>query len=88
MCLVYDKMYANLHSASMTGPTQPAQAGNFSFLGCWTDDKVDRTLSPAGSTGAVDVDTCALFCDDYKYMGTEYSDECKLDLFYPEPSAR
>lgn len=86
MCVVYNKIFINLNAASMTGPTQPTQAGNFSFLGCWTDEKDDRTLSPAGSTGAIDVDTCASFCDDYEYMGTEYSDECKLVMFCPKPS--
>lgn len=76
------------HPTSMAGPTQPIRAGNFSFLGCWTDEKGDRTLSPAGSTGAIDVDTCALFCDAYQYMGTEYSDECKLVIFYSKPATR
>lgn len=83
MCVVYDKILINLDATTMTGPTQPTQAGNFSFLGCWTDEKDDRTLSPAESTGAIDVNTCASFCEDYQYMGTEYSDECKLVIFCP-----
>lgn len=86
MCLVYDKTLSE--DISMAGPTQPTRAGNFSFVDCWTDEKSDRTLSPAGNTGAIDVDTCASFCDGFQYMGTEYSDECKHDILYSKPIAR
>lgn len=74
-------MYVN--AEVLISPIQPARVGNYSFIGCWTDEKDDRTLSSAGSSGAIDVDTCASFCDDYQYMGTEYSKECQSLAFIP-----
>lgn len=60
-----------------SGPGHPETIGDFSLVGCWEDNVGGRALQGDFFGGAtVDLDSCALFCADYTYFGTEYAGEC------------
>lgn len=66
-------------SPSPTGPSIDETIGDWEFQGCYTEATDMRALS--GSTYAQDnmtLDSCAEFCDGFKYFGTEYGRECRL----------
>lgn len=57
--------------------TQPAQVGNFNFMGCYVDNITDRVLNTTGPITSKHNDDCALQCAGFQFMGTEYGQECK-----------
>lgn len=59
-------------------PEQPLAAGDFSFLGCYTDSVPGSRTLGGRSTSGDDMtnEVCADFCEGYKYFGTEYGGEC------------
>ncbi|KAJ9474296.1 hypothetical protein PHBOTO_004349 [Pseudozyma hubeiensis] len=59
-------------------PVQPATAGAFTSLGCYSDSINARTLQgaqPALGQGN-SVESCAQQCANFNYFGVEYADEC------------
>lgn len=61
------------------GPSIVQEAGDFDYLGCYTEATNGRALS--GLANPVDgatltVDKCAAACNMYTYFGVEYSGEC------------
>ena len=67
-------------SSTPTGsPTVVPSADGFSYIGCYTEATDERALSGlenpvSGST--LTVPLCAAACQDYAFMGVEYSGEC------------
>ncbi|EGS17224.1 uncharacterized protein CTHT_0065420 [Thermochaetoides thermophila DSM 1495] len=58
-------------------PSHQPTASPFAFVGCWTEGTTGRTLSDKTfASGDMTVESCAAFCDGYKYFGVEYSSEC------------
>ncbi|KAK4168541.1 putative copper radical oxidase [Cladorrhinum sp. PSN259] len=60
-----------------TGPSQPAEVGNYIWYQCRTEATGARALS--GSTFAADtmtLEACSAFCSAYTYFGVEYAREC------------
>ncbi|GAP84127.1 putative WSC domain-containing protein [Rosellinia necatrix] len=58
-------------------PTHKPTVSSYAFQGCWTEGDGVRALD-AKSTAADDVtlESCADFCQDYHYFGTEFGREC------------
>lgn len=50
----------------------------YSFVGCWTEGTGSRALAGAAYTNntAMTLESCAAFCSNFKYFGTEYGQEC------------
>lgn len=68
-------------SPSPTGPSVDETIGDWEFQGCYTEATDKRALS--SSTYAKDdmtLDSCAEFCDGFKYFGTEYGRECMCNV--------
>ncbi|KAK3322957.1 hypothetical protein B0H66DRAFT_581844 [Apodospora peruviana] len=60
-------------------PAHVAQAGGYSWLGCYTEATTGRALSGKSyASGALTVDSCAAFCagEAWTLMGVEYGREC------------
>lgn len=60
-------------------PSVVQEAGNFGYIGCYTEATNGRALSglqnPVGGA-TLTVDKCAAACSIYTYFGVEYSGEC------------
>ncbi len=63
-------------SSVYTGPTEPARIGNYSYIGCWTDNVQGRVLKNiflyGTSTNLMTLEKCNAFCNKYTYWGVEY----------------
>ncbi|KAK6086342.1 copper radical oxidase [Seiridium cupressi] len=50
---------------------------NFSYLDCYSEPSGGRAIElKSTSSDAMTTEYCASFCSDYKYFGTEYSEQC------------
>ncbi|KAJ0381600.1 hypothetical protein COL26b_000278 [Colletotrichum chrysophilum] len=80
-------LYTN-NNDKVTGPSQPATAGVYSFLGCRTEPaQGGRALSAkATASDKMTNEVCASFCDGFAYFGTEYSGECYCGSALPDTS--
>lgn len=67
-------------TTSVSGPTAVPSAGNYGYLGCYTDSTADRALTglvnPV-SGSSLTVDLCVSACKGFTYAGLEYSAECE-----------
>ena len=74
-------------SAAASTTTAPSPTGTlavrptvspFTFAGCWTEGNGARALSAKGYESATQMtlESCADFCEGFKYFGTEYSSQC------------
>ncbi|KAJ0308306.1 hypothetical protein COL516b_003575 [Colletotrichum fioriniae] len=73
----------------VTGPSQPATAGAYAFLGCRTEPAQGGRALDGKATASSDKMTneaCAAFCDGYSYFGTEYGGECYCGNSLPTTS--
>ncbi|OLN84494.1 WSC domain-containing protein-like protein 5 [Colletotrichum chlorophyti] len=70
------------------GPSQPATAGAYTYLGCRTEPAEGGRALGLKSTGSGQMtnEVCAAFCDGYAYFGTEYGAECWCGDSLPETS--
>lgn len=61
-----------------TGPLQPSTVnGIWTWYGCQTEATNTRALNAATyADDAMTLESCATFCDEYTYFGTEYAREC------------
>ncbi|KAL5614718.1 hypothetical protein BROUX41_004813 [Berkeleyomyces rouxiae] len=72
------------HNPTMQVPSQPASvivaasSAAWSWLNCRTEGTSGRALTGASfaSGSSMTLESCAAFCDGYKYFGTEYGSEC------------
>lgn len=71
------ELYINPDNIGGT-PEQPLAAGDFSFMGCYTDGEPGVRTLDGRSTSGDDMtnEVCAEFCKEYEYFGTEYGGEC------------
>ncbi|KAI8811480.1 WSC domain-containing protein, partial [Cladochytrium replicatum] len=53
-----------------------AAPANWKVSGCFSDQRLYRTLTAKYTSGSMTVQKCADSCAGYKYFGVEYGDEC------------
>lgn len=61
------------------GPSVVKTAGNYNYIGCYSEATAGRALSgkaPAAPTDGNTILTCETACQGYTYFGMEYSNEC------------
>ncbi|KAM4065728.1 WSC domain-containing protein [Hirsutella rhossiliensis] len=60
-----------------TGPAVKKTVGKYESQGCWTEATNSRALLGSGSADdKMTLESCAKFCDGFKYFATEYGREC------------
>ncbi|PHH86517.1 hypothetical protein CDD83_10115 [Cordyceps sp. RAO-2017] len=60
-----------------TGPAVKNAVGRYLFQGCWTEATNSRALlGNAYADDKMTLETCAKFCDGFKYFAAEYGREC------------
>ncbi|KAI8630141.1 heme peroxidase [Xylariaceae sp. FL1651] len=58
-------------------PTHKPTVSTYAYEGCWTEGSGGvRALGAKATAGNVTLESCAEFCQDYHYFGTEYGREC------------
>ncbi|KAI0403627.1 hypothetical protein F4802DRAFT_598825 [Xylaria palmicola] len=57
-------------------PTNKPTVAGYASEGCWTEGDGVRALDAKSTAGNVTLESCAGFCQDYHYFGTEFGDEC------------
>ncbi|KAI1154349.1 hypothetical protein F4825DRAFT_193510 [Nemania diffusa] len=57
-------------------PVNKPTVSSYAFQGCWTEGDGVRALDSKSIAGNVTLESCADFCQDYHYFGTEFGDEC------------
>jgi len=57
-------------------PTHKPTVASYAFEGCWTEGEGVRALDSKATAGNVTLESCAEFCEDYHYFGTEFGSEC------------
>ncbi|KAK4162775.1 putative fungistatic metabolite [Cladorrhinum sp. PSN259] len=65
-------------TAAPTGTLQhQPTVSPYTLAGCWTEGTGSRALTGKGTASAsMSLESCAEFCSEFKYFGTEYSSEC------------
>lgn len=66
-------------TATSGGPAIVKTAGNYNYIGCYSEATAGRALSgkaPAAPTNGSTIQTCETACQGYTYFGLEYSNEC------------
>ncbi|KKA29461.1 hypothetical protein TD95_003109 [Thielaviopsis punctulata] len=64
-------------SATATLQNHPTISPDWTFVGCKTEgDNVRALSSKSTSSSNMTLDTCAAFCSEFTYFGTEYGAEC------------
>lgn len=62
-----------------SGPVTVQRAGNYNFIGCYSEATTGRALSgktPAAPAAGGTIENCQSACQGYTYFGMEYSNEC------------
>ncbi|KAI1423013.1 hypothetical protein F5Y12DRAFT_716792 [Xylaria sp. FL1777] len=57
-------------------PTQKPTVPPYALQGCWTEGDGVRALDAKSTAGNVTLESCADFCQDFHYFGTEFGSEC------------
>ncbi|KAI0398059.1 heme peroxidase [Xylariaceae sp. FL0594] len=57
-------------------PSHKPTVASYAFEGCWTEGKGRRALGARAMAGNVTLESCADFCQNYHYFGTEFGREC------------
>ncbi|KAK5627200.1 hypothetical protein RRF57_002915 [Xylaria bambusicola] len=57
-------------------PTHKPTVPPYAFQGCWTEGDGVRALDSKSMAGNVTLESCADFCQDYHFFGTEFGSEC------------
>ncbi|KAI1310047.1 heme peroxidase [Xylaria venustula] len=78
------EMYRLIHPPTSTTtiptptitPTHKPTVPPYAYQGCWTEGDGVRALDAKSTAGNVTVESCADFCQDYHFFGTEYGSEC------------
>lgn len=73
-------------STSSAAPTatlaHKSSVAGYDLVSCWTEGNSIRALSASTyADDAMTLESCASFCGNYKYFGTEYGRECKSTRF-------
>ena len=66
---------------SLYGPQTIQKAGNYNYLGCYSEATTGRALSaksPTAPAAGFTIESCEAACQGYTYFGMEYSNQCKL----------
>lgn len=77
-------IYSNGIPAQLAIPGTPEVVGNYNAYQCMTEATYGRALSGPAYTDAVGMtlESCATFCNGYKYFGTEYGQECYCGNYF------
>lgn len=62
-----------------TGPVTVQSAGEYDFIGCYSDNNPGRALTgfaPAAPEDGSNIENCMSRCSKFTYFGTEYGGEC------------
>ena len=71
----------NSSNSALLAPPAPqasatvAKVKGWTYRGCWTDDRYDRTLISKRFKGSITPKKCAQLCKGYQFFGLEYSNE-------------
>ncbi|KAI1363587.1 heme peroxidase [Xylaria arbuscula] len=57
-------------------PTHKPTVPPYAFQGCWTEGDGVRALDSKSTAGNVTLESCAEFCQDFHFFGTEFGSEC------------
>lgn len=63
---------------SLYGPQTIQKAGNYTYLGCYSEATTGRALNayiPTAPTSGFTIESCEVACHGYTYFGMEYSNE-------------
>jgi hypothetical protein len=82
-------VYSNGSPVQAAAPSNPEVVGNYYFSGCHNESTSGRALSgPSYSDGKnMTLESCAAFCNGYRYFGIEYSAECYCGSYFGPGSA-
>ncbi|TIA57408.1 hypothetical protein D6C77_06205 [Aureobasidium pullulans] len=82
-------LYSNGAPSQRQAPSNPEVVGNYYFSGCHSEASSGRALSgPSYSDGKnMTLESCAAFCNGYKYFGIEYAGECYCGSYFGAGSA-
>ncbi|CAD0022500.1 unnamed protein product, partial [Aureobasidium pullulans] len=82
-------VYSNGVPTSRAAPSNPEVVGNYYFSGCHNESTSGHALSgPSYSDGKnMTLESCAAFCNGYKYFGIEYAAECYCGSYFGAGSA-
>lgn len=64
---------------SLYGPQTVQKAGNYSYIGCYSEATTGRALSalqPTAPATGFTIESCEAACQGYSYFGMEYANEC------------
>ncbi|KAJ9121863.1 hypothetical protein QFC22_002486 [Naganishia vaughanmartiniae] len=77
-------VYSNGPPPQLAIPGTPEVIGNYNAYQCMTEATSGRALSGPSYTDTVGMtlETCATFCNGYKYFGTEYGQECYCGNYF------
>jgi hypothetical protein len=77
-------LYSNGIPVQLAIPGTPEVVGNYNAYQCMTEATSGRALSGPSYTDTVGMtlETCATFCNGYKYFGTEYGQECYCGNYF------
>lgn len=75
-------VYSNGVPVQNSAPSNPEDVGNYFFSGCHTEATSGRALSGTSYSDGTNMtlETCAAFCNGYKYFGVEYASQCYCRL--------
>lgn len=75
-------LYSNGTPKQLPIPGTPEVIGNYNSYQCMTEATSGRALSATSYTDAVNMtlESCAAFCNGYKYFGTEFGQEYALGI--------
>ncbi|KAH8883555.1 WSC-domain-containing protein [Thozetella sp. PMI_491] len=60
-----------------TTPSVNETVGTWNYQGCYTESTTGRALASSSyANDSMTLETCASFCQNYQYFGTEYGREC------------
>src|ERR1041384_1093664 len=60
-----------------SGPTQPANVGTWTLVGCQTESTAGRALAAKSyAADTMTLQSCTAFCAGYAFAGVEYGREC------------
>ena len=77
VCGNADRLSVYISTDCKEDPSNVASVAGFTYQSCWVDDAGARVLTGKEvRDDGMTVETCASFCQGFKYFGVEYAREC------------